>query len=59
MDKAADAVSAYTQAKIEDVHKLLKKIPKSDAGHLEDSKSNTGRTLCVFASHTFDSISWM
>ena len=29
MDQAADAVSAYTQMELEDVHKLLK-IPKSD-----------------------------
>ena len=29
------------------------------AGHLEDSKSTSGRTLCVFGSHTFVPISWM
>ena len=29
------------------------------AGDLEDSKSASGRTLCVFGSHTFVPISWM
>ena len=29
------------------------------AGDLEDSKSNSGVTLCVFGSHTFVPISWM
>ena len=29
------------------------------AGHLEDSKSTSGRALCVFGSHTFVPISWM
>ena len=29
------------------------------AGDLEDSKSTSGVTLCVFGSHTFASISWM
>ena len=29
------------------------------AGDLEDSKSTTGGTLCVFGSHTFVPISWM
>ena len=29
------------------------------AGELEDSKSISGRTLCVFGSHTFVPISWM
>ena len=29
------------------------------AGDLEDSKSTSGGTLCVFASHTFVPISWM
>ena len=29
------------------------------AGDLEDSKSTSGRTLCVFESHTFVPISWM
>ena len=29
------------------------------AGDLEDSKSNSGGTLCVFGSHTFVTISWM
>ena len=29
------------------------------AGDLEDSKSTSGRTLCVFGSHTFVPISWM
>ena len=29
------------------------------AGDLEDSKSTSGGTLCVFGSHTFVSISWM
>ena len=29
------------------------------AGDLEDSKSTSGRTLCIFASHTFVPISWM
>ena len=29
------------------------------AGDLEDSKSNSGGTLCVFGSHTFVPISWM
>ena len=29
------------------------------AGHLEDSKSTSGRTLCVFGSHTFVPLSWM
>ena len=28
--QAADAVSAYTQVKMEDAHKFLKKIPKSE-----------------------------
>ena len=28
------------------------------AGDLEDSKSTSGRTLCVFGSHTFVPISW-
>ena len=29
------------------------------AGDLEDSKSTSGGTLCVFGSHTFVSISWI
>ena len=29
------------------------------AGDLEDSKSTSGRILCVFGSHTFVPISWM
>ena len=29
------------------------------AGHLQDSKSTSGGTLCVFGSHTFVPISWM
>ena len=29
------------------------------AGDLEDSKSTSGGTLCVFGSHTFVPISWM
>ena len=29
------------------------------AGDLEDSKSTSGRTLCVFGSHKFVPISWM
>ena len=29
------------------------------AGDLEDSKSNSGGTLCAFGSHTFVPISWM
>ena len=29
------------------------------AGDLKDSKSTSGRTLCVFGSHTFVPISWM
>ena len=29
------------------------------AGHLEDSKSTSGGTLCIFGSHTFVPISWM
>ena len=29
------------------------------AGYLEDSKSTSGGTLCVFKSHTFVPISWM
>ena len=29
------------------------------AGDLEDSKSTSGRTLCIFGSHTFVPISWM
>ena len=29
------------------------------AGDLEDSKSISGGTLCVFGSHTFNPISWM
>ena len=35
-------------------------FPDSDfAGDLEDSKTNSGGTLCVFGSHTFVPISWM
>ena len=29
------------------------------AGDLEDSKSTSGGTLCVYGSHTFVPISWM
>ena len=29
------------------------------AGDLEDSKSNSGGTLCIFGSHTFVPVSWM
>ena len=29
------------------------------AGDLEDSKSTSGRILCIFGSHTFVPISWM
>ena len=29
------------------------------AGDLEDSKSTSGGTLCIFGSHTSDPISWM
>ena len=35
-------------------------FPDSDfAGDLEDSKSTSGGTLCVFGSHTFVPVSWM
>ena len=35
-------------------------FPDSDfAGDLEDSKSTSGGTLCIFGSHTFFPISWM
>ena len=29
------------------------------AGDLEDSKSTSGGTLCIFGSHTFVPVSWM
>ena len=29
------------------------------AGHLEDSKSTSGGTLCIFGSHTFVPINWI
>ena len=29
------------------------------AGDLEDSKSTSGKILCIFGSHTFDPTSWM
>ena len=29
------------------------------AGDLEDSKSTSGKTLCIFGSHSFVPISWM
>ena len=29
------------------------------AGHLEDSKSTSGGTLCISGSHTFVAINWM
>ena len=29
------------------------------AGDVEDSKSTSGRTLCIFGSHTLVSVSWM
>ena len=38
--QAADAVSAYTQVKKEDAHKLLKK-PKSECPHILDSSTTT------------------
>ena len=31
----------------------------SDAGDLEDSKSTSGGTVCIFGSHTFVPTSWM
>ncbi len=38
----------------------LKLFHHSDfAGDLEDSKSTSGGTLCIFGSHTFVPISWM
>ena len=38
----------------------LGRIQDSDfAGDLEDSKSTSGGTLCIFGSHTFVPISWM
>ena len=38
----------------------LERFQDSDfAGDLEDSKSTSGGTLCVFGSHTFVPISWM
>ena len=38
--RAADAVSAYTQVKMEDDHKLLK-IPKSEVSRHLDSSTTT------------------
>ena len=38
--QAADAVSAYTQVKMEDAHKLLK-IPKSECRDILDSSTTT------------------
>ena len=38
--QAADAVSAYTQVKMEDAHKLLK-IPKSECPDIWDSSTTT------------------
>ena len=38
--QAADAVSAYTQVKMEDAHKLLK-IPKSECPDILDSSTTT------------------
>ena len=38
--QAADAVSAYTQVKMEDAHKLLK-IPKSGVSRHLDSSTTT------------------
>ena len=41
-------------------HRRLGLFQDSDfAGDLEDSKSTSGGTLCVFGSHTFVPISWM
>ena len=38
--QAADAVSAYTQVKMEDAHKLMK-IPKSECPDILDSSTTT------------------
>ena len=41
-------------------HGILGLFQDSDfAGDLEDSKSTSGGTLCIFGSHTFVPISWM
>ena len=41
-------------------HCRLELFQDSDfAGDLEDSKSTSGGTLCIFGSHTFVPISWM
>ena len=32
---------------------------QNNAGDLEDSKSTSGGTLCIFGSHTFVPVSWM
>ena len=39
---------------------ILRQFQDSDfAGDLEDSKSTSGGTLCIFGGHTFAPISWM
>ena len=43
-----------------DCFKTLGLFQDSDfAGDLQDSKSTSGGTLCIFGSHTFVPISWM
>ena len=44
--QAADAVSAYTQVKMEDAHKLLK-IPKSESRHLDSSTTTQMAQIMV------------
>ena len=67
VNKLARSITKWTKARDKRLCRLIPYIrhtwdrfEDSDfAGDLEDSKSTSGGTLCIFGSHTFVPISWM
>ena len=63
VNKLARSITKWTKACDKRLNRLISyihHIQDSDfAGDLEDSKSTSGGTLCVFGSHTFVPISWI
>ena len=60
VNKFARSITTWTKACDKRLQCRLGLFQDSDfAGDLEDSKSTSGGTLCVFGSHTFVPTSWM
>ena len=67
VNKLARSITKWTKACDKRLNRLISYVHHTCelcqgcdfAGDLEDSKSTSGGTLCVFGSHTFVPISWM